>query len=379
MGRSPKWSIPWLAAVLALTPGSIAAQSNSGEPDRIEVTGLTFNGVKAIDVTELKSSIATEKSHCISAILLPICWITKANYVYEREYLNREELARDLLRARVFYWKRGYRETVVDTVVSPKASDKVAVTFNVTEGAPTIVSRIGVTQAFPVLSQREIDSRLVLGANSPLNVIRLDSSRIFLQQRLWDKGYADAIVDTSVVIDPATKTATVEIGLNPRWIATVSDIIVEGNNNISTNVILNSLSLHPGDLFKRSELLRSQRALYESNLFRRASIDIPRQGDSSKVLIVNVQEAPQREARVSAGFSTIDFIQVEGRFTHYNFLGNARRFDVQGAIGNLLAKSLNGRFIFRNAFENVRASRGEYFAPDLQRECEPPATLVQGP
>ncbi len=351
----------WIAAAFALIPGSIAAQSNSG--DRIEVTGLTFNGVKAIDIDALKTSIATEKSHCISAILLPICWITKANYVYEREYLNREELARDVLRTRVFYWKRGYRETVVDTVVTLKGSNEAAVTFNVTEGAPTMVSRIGVTQAFPVLTQREIDDRLVLGANSPLSVIRLDSSMIFLQQRLWDKGYADALVDTSVVIDTDAKTAVVEIALNPRWIATVSDIIVEGNNKIATNVILNSLSLHPGDLFRRSELLRSQRALYESNLFRRASIDIPRQDDSAKVLIVNVQEAPQREARISAGFSTVDFVQVEARYTHYNFLGNARRFDVQGAVGNLLAKSLNGRFIFRNSFENVRSDRDVYFLP----------------
>lgn len=363
MGWFKKSSIRGIGTAVLLIPGLLSAQSRSSEKERIEVTRLSFNGVEAVDVDDLKTSIATEASHCISAILIPVCWITKAHYVYEREYLNREELARDVLRARVFYWKRGYRETEVDTLVAPSGENKVAVTFNVDEGPATMVSSIGVTQTNPVLTQQEIDDRLVLGVNSPLNLIRLDSSRIFLQQRLWDRGYADALLDTTVVVDTATKTATVSIDIDPRWIATVSDIIVEGNDNIETSVILNSLTLQPGSIFRRSDLLRSQRGLYESNLFRRASIDIPRQHDSSKVLIVNVQEAPQREARISAGFSTVDFFQVEGRFTHYNFIGKARRFDAQAAVGNLLASSLNGKFIFRNTFENVRTNRDRYFLP----------------
>jgi len=363
MGWLKKSSIRGIGTAALLIPGSLSAQSQSSETARPEVTRLSFNGVAAVDVDELKKNVATEASRCISAILIPLCWITKTHYVFERKYLNREELARDVLRARVFYWKRGYRETEVDTLVAPTGENKVAVTFNVDEGPPTMVSSIAVTQTNPVLTQREINDRLVLGVNSPLNLIRLDSSRIFLQQRLWDRGYADALLDTTVVIDPAARSAGVSIEIDPRWIATVSDIIVEGNENIETGVILNSLTLRPGSIFRRSDLLRSQRALYQSNLFRRASIDIPRQGDSAKVLIVNVQEAPQREARISAGFSTVDFVQVEGRFTHYNFIGKARRFDAQAAVGNLLASSLNGNFIFRNTFENVRVNRDRYFLP----------------
>jgi len=364
MGWSRKGLIPGLAAMLLL-PGTVPAQVKAPDSDsgRIEVSRLTFKGVEAVDEQELQDNIATEASHCVSSIFIPICWFTHAHFVFEKEYLNRKELARDILRARVFYWKRGYREAEVDTIVTEAKGDNVEVTFLVKEGPPTIISGIQVTQTQPVLTEREINQRLVLGANTPLNLIRLDSSLIFLQQRLWDKGYADAIVDTSIVIDSAAKRASISIELDPRWKSTVSDIIVEGNENIETRVILNSLTMRPGDLFKRSELLHSQRALYESNLFRRAAIEIPRQEDSSKVLVISVQEAPQREARVSAGFSTIDFLQVEGRFTHYNFLGNARRFDALAAVGNLFASSLNGRFIFRNLFENVRSNRDRYFDP----------------
>jgi outer membrane protein insertion porin family/translocation and assembly module TamA len=377
MGRSIKGLI--LGTAVFALPGFLAAQPQQNEQERIEVVRLRLNGVKAVDAAELRNSIATEASHCISSLFIPLCWITQANYVYEREYLNREELARDILRTRVFYWKRGYRETAVDTLVTPRGEDKVEVAFNIAEGLPTMVSRIGVTQTTPILTQREIDDRLVLGANSPLNLIRLDSSLIFLQRRLWDRGYADAVLDTSVVVDTAARTAAVEISVDPRWRATVADIIVEGNEKISTKVILNSLLLRPGAIYRRSDMLRSQRALYESNLFRRAAIEVPLQGDSSKVVVVSVQEAPQREARLSAGFSTVDFVQFEGRFTHYNFLGNGRRFEAQAGIGNLLASSLNGRFIFRNVFENVRSDRSPYFKPTYSASVNLRQPWFRGP
>jgi outer membrane protein insertion porin family/translocation and assembly module TamA len=339
------------------------AAPNDARPLHPEIDKLVLNGVKSIDPVELRKNIYTDQSHCVSLILKPLCLITHSHYVWTRKYLDHDELRRDVLRTEVFYWKRGYRETQVDTLVTPKGNDDAIVTFNITEGPPTIVSDVTVTQTQPVLSDAEVSKHMLVHAKSPLNMIKLDSTLIFLSQQMWDKGYADALVDTTVVADTAVNTASVGIELNPRWIATVSDIIVEGNKAIQTATILKSLTLRPGSLFKRSELLRSQRSLYESNLFRRASIDIPRQGDSSKVLIVNVVEAPLRESRLSAGFNTVDFFQLEGRFTHYNFLGRARRLDVQAAVGNLLSRSLNGRFIFRDAMSGVIDQRSRYFAP----------------
>lgn len=357
----------WLsgAAALLLLPGVIVSQTppSKDEPLRREVDALVLKGVESVRPADLKLSLATNASHCVSRILTPICLISHSHYVYARRYLDHDELKRDVVRARVYYWKRGWRETTVDTLVTPKGEDDAIVTFFIDEGLPTIVSSIGINQTNPVLTDREVASRIALKKNKPLNLLKLDSTVVFLAQRLWDKGYADARVDTTVAIDTTSKSASVEINLDPRWIATVSDIIVEGNQKIATRTILKSLTLKPGSLFKRSELLHSQRQLYESNLFKRAAIEIPRQGDSSKVLIVTVTEAPLRESRLSAGFNTIDFFQVEGRFTHYDFFGRARRLDVQAGVGNLLASSLNGRFIFRDVMSGVIDQRSRYFAP----------------
>ena len=95
-------------------------------------------------------------------------------------------------------------------------------------------------------------------------------------------------------------------------------------------------------------MIESQQSLYNSNLFRRATIVLPPRGDSAKLIDINVTEARLHAVRLSAGFSTIDFIQTEGKFTNYNFLGDARRLDLHLVVSNLLAPALNGTGIFRD-------------------------------
>jgi len=337
--------------------------------DRPEVVNLTLKGVKVVKQSDLLQSIYTTPSHCTSVLLKPFCWISKSHLWFTRKYLDHKELQRDVLRARIFYWKRGYRETEVDTVVVPRGHNQVGVTFLIKEGPPTLVSDVIIKQdGLALLSQREIDARVVIGKGGPLNLLRIDSSRVFLQARLFDKGYADAEVDTSVVVDTASHTAAVTFELNPKYKTTVEDIVIKGNDDVSERTIRKSLTFHTGDVFRRSEMLRSQRALYESNLFRRASIE-PRPPidiatpDSAKVVVVSVVEAPPREARMSFGFNTIDFFQFEATFTHYNFMGSARHLDIQGVVGNLFASSLNGKGIFQNVSNAPGSDMARYFAP----------------
>lgn len=340
-----------------------------------EVVNLTLKGVHVVRQDDLRNNIYTTASYCNSFILKPFCWISKSKYFYTHEYLDHQELQRDVLRIRIYYWKRGYRETEVDTAVVRRGKNQVGVTFTINEGPATVVSDIVVNQEPTVLTQREVNDRLALGKNGPLNLIKLDSSRFNLQARMFDKGFADAEVDTATVIDSTSHTARVRFTLIPKYKTTVEDIVIRGNDDVSSHTILKSLTFHIGDIFKRSEMLRSQRALYESNLFRRASIE-PRPPidisvpDSAKVVVIDVTEAPFHEARVSAGFNTIDFAQVESKFTSYNFRGGARRLDIHGVVGNLFARSLNGRGIFRNATVGSSGALARYYVPTYHASAD---------
>ena len=363
--RNALWAVG--AALLLARPLSVSAQTAKDDQlEAPEVLKLSLRGAKAFDASEIQQSISTEASHCKGIILTPICWITKSKAVYQHFFLDRTELARDVLRIRVFYWKRGYRETEVDTVVTRQAGG-VGVTFRITEGRPTLVRKIAVGPETPALSAKDIRNAVRLKSGKPLNLLALDSSVVNLSNKLANRGYADAVVRVdTVTIHDTTHWADVAISVNPRWVARIGEIRVAGNDKISEATIRHSLVLHEGEVFKRSDVIESQRNLYESQLFRHAAIVVPPQGDSVKILEIAVREAPLREARISTGFNTVEFVQVEGRFQHFNFLGGARQLDLQGAVGNLFAAQLNNAAIFRNPLSNAGDNRGPFEKPTWQ-------------
>src|SRR5215210_2133974 len=166
--RQARSHLPRLAVALAAQvfffPAILAAQNAQPlVPGNPEVVNLTLKGVDAVKQTDLLQNIYTTASHCNSFILKPFCWISKSKYFFTKRYLDHKELERDVLRIRVFYWKRGYREAEVDTAVVPRGKDKVGVTFTITEGPPTLVSNIAVEQPTELLTPREISKRVVLG------------------------------------------------------------------------------------------------------------------------------------------------------------------------------------------------------------------------
>lgn len=352
-------------AGLTVATAAARAQSTSQAPVRHpEITELKITGVHHVEIDELQQSIATQTSRCRSLALKPLCWVSHAPVFYERHYLSHQELARDAFRMRVFYFLHGYRETTVDTTVTPSGRGQVHVRFAVHEGPATMVDTMTVQQRDSVLSHRQVVRHLRLHRGEPLDLLRLDTTQVLLRQQLWDAGYADAVVDTAVRVNDSTRTAAVTITLTPRWLTRVASIAVRGNTAVSARTIRKSLSFAPGDIFRRSTLLDSQRRLYESNLFRRVAITVPRTDDSLKHVSINVQEAPPRVVRTSVGFSTVDFAQLEGRFTDYNWMGGAKQLDLVLTVGNLFAQQLNGRGLFYNVGRTVvGGSARQYLAP----------------
>ena len=59
--------------------------------------------------------------------------------------------------------------------------------------------------------------------------------------------------------------------------------MVAGNDKITPKTVLNSLGFAPGDLYRRSSVIESQRNLYESNLFKLAVVEVPPTFDSAGV------------------------------------------------------------------------------------------------
>jgi outer membrane protein assembly factor BamA len=321
------------------------------QPDPDDTTplieSLRFEGVESVAVRELKESISTQATRCRIFFLKPLCSLTHNHLFEARSSLQREELSKDVLRIRVFYWLRGFRHTQVDTTVTPR-NRGVDVVFNIKEGPPTLVDTVTVAQLRADFARKDLERWGLPQKGQRLDMTRLDTLRTRVRRTLWDDGHGNAEIRDSVqLVDSLAVALNLTIDAGP--ITTVDTIQVEGNEKVSDRTVQRLVGLRRGDIYRRSDLLEAQRRMFRSDLFRQMLIAAPDSADSIKTVIVGVREAPMRAVLAGAGFNTVDFGQLQANVTLYNFHGTARRIDFHSAVGNLFAPTLYGKDLFGSA------------------------------
>jgi len=321
------------------TAGSQAPQQLDGG----QVERVSFRGADEVSEGTLRQRLATQPTRCRGLLLQPFCWMADWEIFTEYHHLSLDELPRDELRLLVLYFRAGFRDAAVSSEVRERG-DGVEVIFHIEEGPPTLIRHFELSQLRDVLSDGDIRRAVLPGEGDRLDLDRLEDGVGELVESLRNRGFMDGVVHDSV--DVVELDADVRITVEPGPRSTVQSVEVTGNEEIEHETLLSGLFLEEGEVLTQLLVRRAVRTLHQSNLFHEVDVTVPEQPDSAKTVEIRVQEAPPRLARLGGGFSTMDFGQLEGRFTHYNWLGRGRRLDLRTTVGNLLAPQLTDRFLF---------------------------------
>lgn len=356
-----------LASIALLTvANTVGAQATTNERHEraVRVTALSLRGVRHMNRAELLLGLATKSSACRSFLLTPFCLVSSSPTFSNRRYLDPIELQRDALRIRLFYWRRGYRHTTVETKTE-KHTGGVRVTFNVNEGKPTIVEKLEVVQSERILPERVVNGSLRLRAGQPLDLIALDSSRLLLRNELLERGYADADVELDTTrISQTLESGPVALVMHPGQVTVVRAIEIDGNQKVTDRTVGRLLTFHAGDRFRRSALLGSQRNLYLSGLFSEVEVQTPPSGTGARDVQLRLTETQLNRLDLTTGFTTADFVQFEARYTRNNFFRSARRLTLRGTVSNLLANQINGSGPFYDVTNGAEgADRDRFLKP----------------
>jgi outer membrane protein insertion porin family len=340
-----------LAASLVMLCGCTAraqtAAARRDPHDSITVTTLTFPGAVHVSPEVLKPLLFTRASPCRLPFLIPLCKFSVSQVLIDRRRTTSVALGEDLTKLRVYFWQRGYREAQIDTVLTPEKRG-VAVAFRIVEGEPTMIGTLTVTQRAPVLSAKELAGIVELHEGEPLNLIALDSTLAHLHTAIWNKGYGDVRIDTSVPRPDASRIVPVRLDIDPRWITRVGKVEFQGNDYLSEATLRRGVMLQPGQLYTHDAVLESEARLFESPAIARAVVVTPPAGDSIKTITVQVSEAKARHVSATVGFNTIEFGEAALEVRHNN-LGSGRWLSLHAAAGNLLGEQLNGSAFFQRA------------------------------
>ena len=370
-----------LAALLCAMPIGLAhgqsgaagaARPAVGLHDSIDVASLQFAGAQAVTPAELKLIVFTRTSSCRLVLIAPLCKLSRSQLFIDRRRTTPAALGEDITKIRVYYWRRGFREAQVDTVLTP-ARHGVNVAFRIVEGEPTRIGTLDVEQRAPVLDERELSDALVVHAGGPLDLIALDTTLNRLHDAIWNKGYGDVRIDTTVPRADASHVVPVRIDVDPKYLTRVGQVNFEGNQALSDATLRRGVMLQPGTLYTRDAVIESQRRLLQQPLLARAVVVTPPGGDSVKTITVAVAEQKPRHVDATLGFNTIEFGQASLDVRH-NALGGGRWLRLYGAVGNLFAKQLNGWGIFQQVIPSDPAFDAD---PFVRPAYEASLTLTQ--
>ena len=343
-----------------------------GLHDSIDVARLVFDGAHAVTPAELKLVVFTRTSSCRLVLIAPLCKLSRSQLFIDRRRTTPAALGEDITKIRVYYWRRGFRDAQVDTVLTP-ARHGVNVAFHIVEGEPTRIGTLDVQQRTPVLSDEELSDALVVRAGAPLDLIALDTTLNRLRDAIWNKGYGDVRVDTTVPRADASHVVPVRIDVDPKYLTRVGEVNFEGNRALSDETLRRGVILRPGTLYTRDAVLESQRHLLQQPLLARAVVVTPPAGDSVKTITVAVAEQKPRHVDATLGFNTIEFGQASLDLRH-SALGGGRWLRLYGAVGNLLAEQLNGWGIFQQVIPSEPIFDSD---PFVQPAYEASLTLTQ--
>ena len=319
---------PWVVMALSLAAAAAPVAAQSGAP---EVVALEFEGATSFTDAELSAAIQTARTRCTSIVLSPFCWIGVAK---NEAYLDPSQLQADVLRLRAFYYERGYRNADVRAETVPEG-DGIEVRFHITEGRPVLVGRVEVIGAPADLRTRSLPLR----PGEPFDLLVREAARDTLLGRLRNGGYPRAQVLLGSRIPADTPyAATVTYDVVPGTRARIGDVEILGTEESSTDLVRRMLTFEEGDLYDLSALRESQRNLYGLQIYRHAEIrpELDAEPDSVVPVTVQLAEGAMRRVRFGGGLNTVECANVEGRWSSRNFLGDGRRMEVRGRVGNLL-------------------------------------------
>lgn len=334
-----------LVAVGAVAPAPGAAQSTAGRP---ELDAVNFVGNDTFASDSLARAIVNKETQCRSIFVQPACWLG-LDFSISEGFLNRREIARDALRLRIYYQQRGFRETLVDTAtVVSEDGQSATLTFEIDEGRPVVVDTIFI-EGLEGFEGPDVTGNLPIDEGDRLSTLVLDASRDSIRRRLQNNGYANAEVLRSWRIENDDRYAadvTFDVYTGP--VAHYGTITVVGNDELTDETIRRTLQFDTGDRYNRDQLRRAQARLFGLEIIRNAqvadSLDPEAlEPDSVVDITVTVAEGDPHRVRGGAGWNSAECLNAEGRWTHRNFLGGARRVQVRGRVGNIGAQQAGER------------------------------------
>ena len=185
-------------------------------------------------------------------------------------YFSRARLADDLRRIEAYYDEHGFADARVDTYdVEMPSPKEAAITFHVVEGLPVHIASVQTfgLEVLPEAVRARVLGELGLTAGAIRTRAAVDRARELARTALQEEGYPYARVAVLEAEAADGREVVLTVAAEPGPTAVFGPLTISGESSVGEDVIRRQLAFGPGNPFKRSRIVESQRRLYGLELF----------------------------------------------------------------------------------------------------------------
>jgi outer membrane protein insertion porin family len=244
--------------------------------------------------------------------------------VYKPE--NKEQ---DETKLRLYMRTRGHKDADVDSIVAVDTPDGKGVNLHV-------FLREGPRYRFGNLSWNgnvAVHTTALMVATVPkpgatYNEAQIQKTLENAYALYQEQGYLFLSIDPKMTDRDSIVDVVFQIQEGNR--SRIANLEITGNTRTKENVIRREASVYPGDTFRRSALMRTQRDIFGLGYFQDVNVDYEPTGDSADInLTLKVQEKQTGTASAGAGYSSQSGITGFVELGHNNLFGNGQSVNIR--------------------------------------------------
>lgn len=306
-----------------VTSTGIVLYINVTKNNKVKINKVNITGVTDVKLSTLKKSMKKTKEKHIYR-LFSTSRFTDTEYKTDKTSLI-EKLN-----------EFGYRDAKIVTDTFYKFNDKsINVDINISQGHKYYfrdITWIGNTKytaeelnSILRIKKGDIFNQETMDANLYMNIDGRDVSSLYL-----DDGYLFFSV-TPVEVKVENDSIDLEIRIYEGKQAVISKVTISGNTKTNDNVVMREIRSRPGQLFSRSDIIRTQRELATLRYFNEETLAVnptPNATDGTVDIEYVVEETSSDQVELSGGWGAGRIVGTLG-LSFNNF--SARNFFKKGA------------------------------------------------
>ncbi len=281
--------------------------------DKVKVKSLEFEGNSVI--SDFKLSWAMKKTNEKGRIY---------NFLRTKKFV-REKYDEDLVALIDKYDEKGYRDArIVYDSITRNDNNTVNIKLKIEEGIKYYfgdISWVGNSVYSSELLEASLRIKKGDVYNQKLLEKRMFSDDDAVHNWYMDKGYLFSSI-TPVEISIVGDTINLEMRIYEGQQASINNVIIKGNTKTHEHVVRREIRTKPGELFSKSELIRTVRELAQLGHFDPEKIipDVqPDQENGNVNLVYSLEEKANDQIELSGGWGAGMFVGSLGlKFTNFS-------------------------------------------------------------